>query len=58
MTEDSADHPSSENLASYIDGTLNDDGRTKIEAHLADCAECREILAASADALKHLAASG
>ena len=37
-------HPE-EDLIRYLDGTLGEDDRTKVETHLATCAACRENLA-------------
>lgn len=31
-------------LASYLDGAVSADEKTAIEAHLKDCADCREAL--------------
>jgi anti-sigma factor RsiW len=41
-------HLSTEDAASYLDGTLSDEARTDVERHLAECDSCREELAASA----------
>lgn len=49
MPIDPADHPSAEDLAAYIDATLDETERTKIEAHLSGCSECREVLVAPKD---------
>lgn len=38
------DHPSPTEMATYIDGTATPDEAGAIEAHLAECAECREEL--------------
>ena len=40
-------HLSTEEAASYIDGTLSDDARATIERHLAECDSCREEVAAA-----------
>jgi hypothetical protein len=40
--------PEPEQLAAYIDGRAAPDDRTRVERHLLDCAECREIVAVSA----------
>lgn len=37
--------PDAETLAAYLDGTLERQGRESVEAHAADCAECRSVLA-------------
>lgn len=40
-------HLSTEDAASYIDGTLPDGARAGVERHLAECDSCREEVAAS-----------
>ena len=40
-------HLSTDEAASYIDGTLTDEARTDVERHLAECDSCREEVAAS-----------
>jgi len=40
-------HLSTEDAASYIDGTLPEAARTEVERHLAECDSCREEVAAS-----------
>jgi hypothetical protein len=39
--------PEPEQLAAYIDGRAAPDERTRVEQHLLECAECREIVAVS-----------
>src|SRR5690349_17072680 len=41
-------HPSEETLAAFLDGRLPASERAEVEAHVADCAECLEILSESA----------
>src|SRR5687767_6337952 len=36
--------PDAELLAAYVDGTLTPAERTKIEMHLIECAECRDVV--------------
>jgi hypothetical protein len=36
-----SDHPSSEDLAAYVNGTLAGGGRDNLEEHLVKCRECR-----------------
>jgi tetratricopeptide (TPR) repeat protein len=38
-------HPGAEQLAAYVDGGLSAADRANIERHLADCADCRSIVA-------------
>jgi len=38
------EHPDAEQLAEYTDGVLTGDARAQIEAHLADCADCRDVV--------------
>lgn len=45
---DSATHLSPELVAAYLDRALSASDQDAVEAHLADCAECREELAAVA----------
>lgn len=45
MALDDAGHPDAERLAEYADGVLEVEARADIERHLADCAECRAIVA-------------
>jgi len=40
-------HLSTDEVASYIDGTLTDEARADVERHLAECDSCREDVAAS-----------
>lgn len=37
----SSSHVSNEDLAAYLDGTLDQEGRATIDSHLADCRRCR-----------------
>src|SRR3954465_11572259 len=46
--------PEPEQLAAYIDGTLTPDERTQMERHLAECPECRDVVAESVAALDEL----
>jgi anti-sigma factor RsiW len=32
-------------MSAYLDGELSERGRTRIERHLGECAECRRLLA-------------
>jgi hypothetical protein len=41
------DHPSASEVAAFVDRLLPDADRDRIERHLADCAPCRDELAAS-----------
>jgi len=45
VTLDDARHPDAERLAEYADGVLDVEARAEIERHLADCAECRAVVA-------------
>lgn len=45
------DHPDPEQLASYIEHSLAPAQRSKVEAHLADCEDCRQVVGDSADLL-------
>jgi len=38
-------HPGAEQLAEYVDGVLPAAARRELERHLADCANCRQVLA-------------
>lgn len=44
-------HPEAEEIAAYLDGGLDPGARTALEGHLADCADCRELLAETAHVL-------
>ncbi len=46
VEERSAAHPEVGELAAFIDGALSDTDRSRVEAHLAGCAECRSEVAA------------
>ena len=37
-------HPSDEDVAAYLDRVLSPSGRAAVQAHLADCEECRDRL--------------
>src|SRR5919106_6960291 len=37
--------PDPNDMAAYIDGRADASGRTRLEAHLADCDACREVFA-------------
>src|SRR5262245_25956134 len=37
-------HPDAERIAEYIDGVLTAGDRADVERHLADCADCRELV--------------
>jgi len=39
------EHPSADELASYVDGELDETGREAVALHLEECAACREELA-------------
>ncbi len=41
----SDDCPEPERLAEYLEGASSDSERQAIEAHLADCRDCRRIIA-------------
>lgn len=45
------DHPDPERLASYIERSLHPAQRSEVEAHLADCEDCRRVVMDSADLL-------
>lgn len=47
-------HLEPEEVAAFLDGGLGGAERTALEAHLADCADCRELLEESAHALAAL----
>jgi tetratricopeptide (TPR) repeat protein len=38
-------HPDAERLAEYVDGVLPPTARRELERHLADCADCRQVVA-------------
>jgi hypothetical protein len=46
-------HLASEELAAYLDKTLSEAERARVEAHLADCDACREELVSAAKLLQH-----
>jgi|GEM_PF-6663247 len=46
--------PDPEELARYMDGAVDETERDRIEAHLADCPDCREAAAVAARALRTL----
>ena len=46
--------PEPEVLAAYIDGRLRPVERTTIDRHLANCADCREIVAGSVEAIDEI----
>jgi tetratricopeptide (TPR) repeat protein len=48
--------PEPEQLAAYIDGRLAAGERTQLERHLVGCADCRDIVAGSVEAIKQLPA--
>jgi hypothetical protein len=37
-----AQHPAEDELSAYLEGSLGEPDKTRIEAHLADCDDCRE----------------
>lgn len=37
--------PGDETIAAYVDGALREDGKTRVEAHLANCESCRSVVA-------------
>jgi tetratricopeptide (TPR) repeat protein len=45
------DHPDAEQLASYIERSLDPGQRSEVEAHLAECEDCRRVVVDSADLL-------
>jgi hypothetical protein len=45
------DHPELEAIGAYLDGRLASAERAAVEAHLADCGDCRELLGETAHAL-------
>ena len=45
------EHPDPERLASYIERSLPPAQRSEVEAHLADCEDCRRVVMDSADLL-------
>ena len=44
MALDDVRHPDAEQLAEYADGVLDAEARAEVEAHLADCADCRAVV--------------
>ena len=42
-------HPPAEDLGRFVEGTLDDAGRTTIIAHIADCDECRILVVDAAE---------
>jgi hypothetical protein len=46
LTEPSAECPSDDLVASYLDGTLEPDARRRFEEHVAHCARCTELIGA------------
>jgi hypothetical protein len=42
ICEPVADHPSSEEIADYLNGRISPDVRSTLESHLADCRSCRQ----------------
>ncbi len=42
-------HPSAERLAEYLDDVLSKADRAAVERHLADCADCRELVSDTMD---------
>lgn len=50
--EHPAVHPEVRELSAYLDGALADADRSRVEAHLAACAECRGEVAAVAQLLR------
>jgi anti-sigma factor RsiW len=47
-------HPDAETLAAYIDGLLPESVRREVEAHAAECRECREIMTETAAFLREV----
>lgn len=50
--ESPAFHPEAWELAAYLDGALAGDNRSRVEAHLAGCADCRLEVAAVAQLVR------
>ena len=44
IMDQSGEHVSSEQIAEYLDGCLNQNERKMVEVHIADCRDCQEIL--------------
>ena len=44
-TDSVGEHPSAERLAEFAEGILANTARAEIERHLADCPDCRDVLA-------------
>lgn len=42
-------HPAAEDLGRFVEGTLDDAGRTAVVAHVADCDECRILVVDAAE---------
>jgi tetratricopeptide (TPR) repeat protein len=42
-------HPAAEDLGRFVEGTLDDAGRTAVVAHIADCDECRILVVDTAE---------
>jgi hypothetical protein len=39
-----SDHPNDDAIAAYVEGTLDRDERQTIDAHIAGCPPCRQVL--------------
>lgn len=52
MTLSSFDHINAEDLTAYLDGELSGDAKARIQAHLAECDECRSEVVELSGALR------
>ena len=50
-------HPDLETLSAYVDGTLEDRARGEVEAHVAECEDCYELVSEVASATSDLPGS-
>lgn len=41
------EHPAAEDIAAYLSGRLSPEANSALEAHLADCRECRQLVTSS-----------
>jgi tetratricopeptide (TPR) repeat protein len=45
-------HPEDETLAAFVDGRANEETREQVIAHIADCAECRDLVLLTSDVVR------